>query len=120
MSGICTWRWWRTGAMQVGALKALFEAGFKPDLLVGTSIGAANATGLALWGVDMAGVEALEQVYQEVADANLMDPRLARIMLLALSGRSNYYGSRRVEEFIISKGITPTSVLIRYPMPIWP
>ena len=36
-----------------------------------------------------------------------MDPRLARIMLLALSGRSNYYGSRRVEEFIISKGITP-------------
>jgi len=26
------------GALQVGALRALFEAGFKPDLLVGTSI----------------------------------------------------------------------------------
>ncbi len=27
------------GAMQVGAFRALFEAGYKPDLLVGTSIG---------------------------------------------------------------------------------
>jgi len=34
--------WWLfvlRGAMQVGALRALFEAGLKPDLLVGTSIG---------------------------------------------------------------------------------
>ena len=48
------------GAMQVGALRALIEAGLKPDLLVGTSIGAVNATGLALWGVSLAGIEALE------------------------------------------------------------
>jgi NTE family protein len=77
------------GALQVGALRALFEAGFKPDLLVGTSIGAANAAFLALWGVNLAGVEALEQAYEEVANANLMDPRLSRIMLharLALIG----------------------------------
>lgn len=38
------------GALQVGALRALLEAGIVPDLLVGTSIGAANAAGLALWG----------------------------------------------------------------------
>jgi NTE family protein len=37
-------------ALQVGALKALFEAGYQPDLLVGTSIGAANAAYLALYG----------------------------------------------------------------------
>ncbi len=94
------------GAMQVGALRALIEAGFKPDLLVGTSIGAVNAAGLALWGVDLAGVEALERAYQEVADAHLMDPRLARITLRALSGRPNRHASRRVEEYLISKGIT--------------
>ena len=35
------------GAMQVGALRALFEAGYKPDLQVGTSIGAGNTAGLA-------------------------------------------------------------------------
>jgi NTE family protein len=45
------------GAMQVGALRALLEAGPKPDLLVGTSIGAVNAVGLALWGMDRIGTE---------------------------------------------------------------
>jgi predicted patatin/cPLA2 family phospholipase len=34
------------GALQVGALRALFEANYQPDLLVGISIGAANAAGL--------------------------------------------------------------------------
>jgi predicted acylesterase/phospholipase RssA len=38
------------GALQVGALHALFEHGFQPDLLVGTSIGAVNAAFLALHG----------------------------------------------------------------------
>jgi NTE family protein len=47
------------GALQVGALRALLEAGYRPDLLIGTSIGAINAAGLALWGVDLAGVDAL-------------------------------------------------------------
>jgi NTE family protein len=49
------------GALQVGALRALFEAGYQPDLLVGTSIGAANAACLAFWGVNMDGIAALER-----------------------------------------------------------
>jgi NTE family protein len=95
------------GALQVGALRALFEAGFKPDLLVGTSIGAVNALGLALWGTDLDGIEVLEQAYQEVADAHVLDPRLARITLRALSGRPNNHASRWVKEFLNSKGVTP-------------
>lgn len=31
------------GSVQVGMLRAVFEAGIKPDLLVGTSAGAVNA-----------------------------------------------------------------------------
>jgi NTE family protein len=95
------------GAMQIGALRALLEAGFKPDLLVGTSIGAVNATGLALWGVDLAGIDALERAFREVADANLMDPRLARLMLRALFGRPNHHASQRVRGFFIAAGIAP-------------
>ena len=96
------------GAMQVGALRALLEAGLKPDLLVGTSIGAVNAAGLALWGMDRVGVEALEQAYQDVAASRLMDPRLARFAALgALSGRPNQRASRRIEQFFIAEGITP-------------
>ena len=95
------------GALQVGALRALFEAGLKPDLLVGTSIGAVNATGLAKWGVDPDGVNALEQAYREVADSRLMDPRLARLAMSIFSLHPNHHASRRMAEFFIAKGITP-------------
>ena len=36
------------GAAQVGALRALFEAGIRPDLFVGCSVGALNAAFLAV------------------------------------------------------------------------
>jgi NTE family protein len=95
------------GALQVGALRALLEAGYQPDLLVGTSIGAVNAVGLALWGRDVAGVEALERAYEAVAASRLMDPRLARFAALGvLTGRPYQRASRQLEELLIGKGIT--------------
>jgi NTE family protein len=95
------------GAMQVGALRALFEAGVKPDLLVGTSIGAINATALALWGVDLAGIEALERAYQRMQDSRLLDPRLLQFAWNAVSRQSNHRGSRFAREFLIAEGILP-------------
>ncbi len=95
------------GAMQVGALRALLEAGFKPDLLVGTSIGAVNAVGLALWGMDMAGIETLERAYQDVTESHLMDPRFAQFVLDTLSKRPNQRASRRIHEFLSAEGIIP-------------
>jgi len=38
------------GALQAGALRALWEAGLRPDLWVGTSAGAVNAAFLAVKG----------------------------------------------------------------------
>ena len=95
------------GAMQVGALRALFEAGYKPDLLVGTSIGAVNAAGLALWGVNLDGVIALERAYQELAEAHLMDPPIGQLAFHALSGRPNKHASQRAADLAISMGIRP-------------
>ncbi len=96
------------GALEVGALRFLLEAGYKPDLLVGTSIGAVNAVGLALWGMDSTGIERLEQAYQNLAASRLMDPRLIQFAALGiLSDRPSRYTSRRVREFFISEGITP-------------
>ena len=40
------------GAMQVGMLRALTEAGLTPDLVTGTSVGSLNAAVLALPGDD--------------------------------------------------------------------
>ena len=93
------------GALQVGALRALFEAGYEPDLLVGTSIGAANVAGLAVWGVDVDGVAVLEKVYQSVAEGRLMDPP-GRLVWHTISGRP-FHTSKRAREFLISAGFTP-------------
>ncbi len=95
------------GAMQVGALRALFEAGLKPDILVGTSIGAINAAGLALWGVDLAGVEKLESAYPRMENSRLMDPRILQFAWNALSRRPNHRYSRYVRELMIAEGLSP-------------
>jgi NTE family protein len=95
------------GALQVGALRALFEAGLKPDLLVGTSIGAVNAIGLALWGVNLAGVEALDRIWQDTAGADFMDPHLPRVFLRQILGRPNIQASQKVVQFFESIGVTP-------------
>jgi hypothetical protein len=38
VSGFCIGRWGARGAMQISVLRTLFEAGYQPNLLVGTSI----------------------------------------------------------------------------------
>ena len=93
------------GALQVGALRALFEAGYQPDLLVGTSIGAANAVGLALWGANLEGVAALEKAYQSTAEGHLLDSP-GQLIWHAISGRPDYT-TRRAKEFLMGVGITP-------------
>lgn len=50
------------GALEVGALRALFEAGIRPEMLVGSSVGALNATGIAAEPT-LAGVKRLEQAW---------------------------------------------------------
>jgi len=92
------------GALQVGALKALFDIGIKPDLLVGSSIGAVNAAGLALWGVDLKAIEKLEVAWNEMADAQILDPRISRLLLKTMVGYQNDRTRRRVEEYFVSKG----------------
>jgi NTE family protein len=51
------------GAVQVGQLRALAEAGVRPDLVVGTSVGSINGAMLAL---DPDGTEQLAAVWQEI------------------------------------------------------
>lgn len=51
------------GALQVGALRALLECGERPDVIVGTSIGAWNGAVLAL-DPTLAGVEAVADAWR--------------------------------------------------------
>lgn len=58
------------GALQVGAVKALMEAHVRPDLCVGTSVGAMNATWVA-FDPTPAGQERLENVWRSMKDNDL-------------------------------------------------
>ena len=95
------------GALQIGAVRALLEAGFVPDLLVGTSIGAVNAVGLALWGCDQHGLSMLEKAWKDVAEMQILDPRIPRLVLRSLIGHPSQRSRQKVEEYFISLGISP-------------
>ena len=69
------------GALHVGALRALLEAGVRPDMLVGTSIGAWNAAWLARTPT-LEGVEALASIWTSLQPGQ------------ALLGRADAFWSR--------------------------
>jgi NTE family protein len=58
------------GALQVGALKALFDEGVRPDLVTGTSVGAINAAFLA-FNPSPEGVREIEQRWREMTEDDL-------------------------------------------------
>ena len=76
------------GATQVGMLRALLERGVQPDLLVGCSVGALNAAGLAA-EPNLAGVERLEEVWRNLnGEAIVASGRLSALWLLTRKYRS--------------------------------
>ena len=94
------------GALQVGALRALFEAGMVPDLLVGTSIGAVNAASLALWGNNLEALDRMERAWRNAASGQWMDTRISQLTLRALLGRPSERTRQRLAEFFASEGLT--------------
>jgi NTE family protein len=59
------------GALQVGALRALIELGERPDVIIGTSIGAWNGAILAL-DPTLAGVERLTDIWRGINSASVL------------------------------------------------
>ncbi|MGZ4148328.1 MAG: patatin-like phospholipase family protein, partial [Actinomycetota bacterium] len=82
------------GAVQVGMLTALDERGFRPDLLIGTSVGALNAAYIAAHGFDAATIERLATIWRRIrrADVFPVDPLRHA---LAVAGRRSSLCSRR-------------------------
>ena len=95
------------GALQVGALHALYETGLQPDLLVGTSIGAVNSTFLALKGFSESALEGLDEAWRQVAELDLLPANYIRLTVRAMLRRSSNSPSHRIRDFFVSQGITP-------------
>jgi len=95
------------GALQVGALRALLEAGYQPDFLVGTSIGAVNAAFLSLHGVSPAVLDALAAAWRDAAEADLLPANYLWLTVRALFGRGGAHLEERLRTFLIAHGLTP-------------
>lgn len=82
------------GAAQVGMLAALAERDERPDLLVGTSVGAINAAYLGAHGFDTTSVGRLADTWRHVKRSDVFPIDPIR-QLLALTGRRSSLCSRR-------------------------
>lgn len=95
------------GALQVGALRALLEAEIYPDMLVGTSIGAVNATYLATQGVSLASVDGLVQAWEKASELDLLPTNYFRLALQSFTQISRDGVYQRMQDFFISQGLMP-------------
>src|SRR5574340_349948 len=96
------------GALQVGALKALLEAGLQPDMLTGTSIGAVNAAFIAIHGFSNETLGRLAEAWRQASRMDLLPANYIWVVVRNMFGRSsNSDAADRIRDFLIASGVTP-------------
>lgn len=95
------------GALQVGALRALLEAGIRPDLVVGTSAGAINVVFLGLHGFTPESLDLLEATWFAAAKTELLSPNPAWITMRVVFNRIRFRPDYRLRDFFMAQGLTP-------------
>ncbi len=81
------------GACSVGVLKALLEAGIRPDGLVGCSSGAFNAVALAA-KPDLQTIEQLARVWGSIRNRDLFDRNPLRMAYRYMRSHNSFFDSR--------------------------
>lgn len=82
------------GALQVGMLRALMEAGVRWDFIVGSSVGALNGAFIASYADPWEGLKQLEGAWSTITRKNAF-PISPIVLLKELFGRSNHLFSNR-------------------------
>lgn len=95
------------GALQVGAMYALLECGLQPDLLLGASIGAVNATYLALNGFSKESLDKLTAAWHKASTNDLLPSNYLWLTVRTMFGRSSRDPSRHLKDFFVTHGLTP-------------
>lgn len=105
----------RWGAVEVGMLRALDEAGITPDLVLGTSIGAFNGSVVA----DTPGREAVErltQLWHDIADGELFDTAFVDRLRNLTAFRPSIHGTESLRR-VLSEVHGPTRLIEDLPIP---
>lgn len=95
------------GALQVGAIRALYEMGYSPDLITGASIGAANATFLAVNGFNQSGIDKLKRVWESTVDKDLLPTNLWWQIMRAFLKKTRGFSIEQIRAFAIANGVRP-------------
>lgn len=95
------------GALQVGALRALLEAGIEADLWVGTSVGAINATHLAVRGFSPQSLADLESSWLDAEEADLLPDNYLWLTIRSLFNRPGSVSADRLRRFFVDHGLSP-------------
>ncbi len=93
------------GPIQVGAMRALFEAGIQPDMLVGTSAGALNAAFLAT-DPTPAGVEHLAQTWLKTTREDILPGNNLTRAVRVITGADSLNSGQALRAYIV-KNIPP-------------
>ena len=94
------------GALQAGALRALWEAGFRANLLIGTSAGAINAAFLGVHGFSASALDELDAAWRQAAELDLLPSNYVWATLRTVLRREASSPGNRIREFFIANGIT--------------
>ncbi len=93
------------GPIQVGALRALFEAGIRPDMLVGTSAGAVNTAFLAT-DPTPAGVEHLAEIWLNTRSRDIFPEGFLTHAFRFLTGADSLNSNTALRNYI-TRNIPP-------------
>lgn len=89
------------GALQAGALLALLEQDIRPHILVGTSVGAINAAGMAI-NPTLEGAHWLAEVWRGVTKETVMPNGYLSMVWRLVTGKSGLFTNQNLRNFIES------------------
>jgi len=87
------------GSMEVGMLKALIEYGVTADFVVGTSVGALNATYYA-YHPNIKGVQKLEEIWNSIKSKDIFPISPLKSMLRIVKGKNFLIDSSGLEQLL--------------------
>jgi NTE family protein len=101
------------GAAQVGALRVLAERGIIPDMIVGCSVGALNASFIAR-EVSADQVEILADVWRSISRSDIYPGNRLGAIWRFISGKDSLYYNRRFFDFLQRGGVSPAVTFSDY------
>jgi len=90
------------GALEVGVLLALLEREIRPQILVGTSVGAINATAIAI-NPTLQGARWLEKAWHQVNKKSVLPDNYMAMALRVLTGASSLFNNKQLKDFLRSR-----------------